>query len=132
MNMSSDCQSEHAANFNYVMEFTFAVKITGLIFNIVLLCKIRYGDAVINHLTNRPYYVALVLLIIMCTESLVFVLMQNVIFRGEWCTFLLDVKTKPLTRFYGFALGQLKLSVLLVFISVRTHADDFLLIFTHY
>ena len=128
----SDSQSENAADYNYVMEFTFAVKITGLIFNIVLLCKIRYGDAVITHLTNRPYYVALVLLIIMCTESLVFVLMQNVIFRGKWYEFLIDIETKPLTRFYGFALGQIKLSILLVFISVRTHADDFLLIFTHY
>ena len=42
--------------------------VLGLVMNITLLVKIKYGDALITHLTCIPYYVSLVLLILMLVD----------------------------------------------------------------
>ena len=49
---------------DFALEFAFALVVTAIIINIVLLTRIRYGDALITHLTRRPYYVTLALLIV--------------------------------------------------------------------
>ena len=42
-----------------------AIAITVLIFNIILVVRIKYGDATITHLTTQPYKISMILLILM-------------------------------------------------------------------
>ena len=47
----------------YGIEFIIAVVTTALIFNIILLVRIKYGDATITHITTVPYKISMILLI---------------------------------------------------------------------
>ena len=56
----------------YGAEFVLAVVTTVLIFNIIVLVRIKYGDATITHITTMPYKISMILLIdilflIICT-----------------------------------------------------------------
>ena len=53
----SDIMSE-----GYGYQFTSAIIATLMIVDVVLLVRIRYGDAIITHMTTRPYVVAFYLL----------------------------------------------------------------------
>ena len=54
----------------YGYQFTSAIIATLMIVDIVLLVRIRYGDALITHLTTRPYEVAFYLLVAMQLDIL--------------------------------------------------------------
>lgn len=55
-------------------EFAFGLAlslvVSGLIINVTLLVKIKYGDALVTHLTCLPYYISLALLLVMLVEQL--------------------------------------------------------------
>ena len=57
-----------------VQEFAFGLAlslvVTGLLINIAMLVKIRYGDALVTHTTCLPYYISLALLLVMFIEQL--------------------------------------------------------------
>ena len=49
----------------YGYQFTSSIIFALMILDVVLLVRIKYGDAVITHLTTRPYKVAFYLLVSM-------------------------------------------------------------------
>ena len=50
-------------NESYGAEFIFAVVTTVLVFYIIQLVRIKYGDAAITHITMVPYKISMILLI---------------------------------------------------------------------
>ena len=55
----------------YGFYMTLSFIITTLVFDIFLLVRIRYGDAVVTHLTTWPYKISLILLIVMLVDTVV-------------------------------------------------------------
>lgn len=55
-------------------EISFSIIVLGLVMNITLLVKMKFGDALITHLTSIPYYISLALLILMLIEQSTYLL----------------------------------------------------------
>ena len=81
------------AQYDWAIECSFGITVLCLVFNIVLLCRIRYGDAIITKLTLKPYYVSLALLLTMCAEDLTFLITQNYIYKNDFERFFRDLQT---------------------------------------
>ena len=54
----------------------FALVIATLVFNVILIVRIRYGDNRITHLTLKPYWAAMLFLISVLTETTIVLIMQ--------------------------------------------------------
>ena len=65
---------KNSINSMYSMEFAFSMVITTLVWNIVLLVRIRYGNAMITHLTTRSYLISMTLLITLLLEIVSFII----------------------------------------------------------
>ena len=62
----------------YSMEFAFSLVTTTLVWNIVLLVRIRYGNAMITHLTTRSYLISMTLLITLLLEIVSFIIYSTI------------------------------------------------------
>ena len=58
-------------------EVGFSIVVLGLVINITLLVKIKYGDALITHLTCITYYVSLALLIVMLVDHVGYLMLAT-------------------------------------------------------
>ena len=58
--------------------------ISALIFTVVKMVKIRYGDMVITHMTSRPYKITVFLLIFSILELLFYLIVTNVISHNNY------------------------------------------------
>ena len=74
--------NEHHLNFG--LEISLSVVISALIFTVVKMVKIRYGDMVITHMTSRPYKIAVVLFIFSILELLTYLVVTNVISHNNY------------------------------------------------
>ena len=63
-NLSEESEGE-VWHHNYFKEMGIALIIVGLLINVSLLVKIKYGEALVTRLTYGPYKVSLYLLILM-------------------------------------------------------------------
>ena len=58
--------------------------ISALIFTVVKMIKIRYGDMVITHMTSRPYKIAVILFIFSILELFTYLIVTNVISHNNY------------------------------------------------
>lgn len=65
-------------------ELSFAFIVFVLIVNIGLHLRIKYGDMVITHMTTLPYKIAYVVLIVGLIESLMLLIMRNIVFADDF------------------------------------------------
>ena len=54
----------------------FALVSVTLVFNVILIVRIKYGDNRITHLTLKPYNIAMIFLLFMLTETTIVLIMQ--------------------------------------------------------
>ena len=53
---------------SFGLSSTFSLIIVGILIDIALLTRIKFGDKLVTHLSKRPYYAALALMITMFLE----------------------------------------------------------------
>ena len=70
--------TEDERNFGYGYQLVFALVTLTIVFNIILIVRIKYGDHRITHLTLQPYKTAMVYLFTQLFETTISILMQVV------------------------------------------------------
>ena len=73
---------DHRLNFG--LEISLSVVVSALIFTVVKMVKIRYGDMVITHMTSRPYKIAVILFIFSILELLTYLIVTNVLSHNNY------------------------------------------------
>lgn len=72
-------------------ETAFAVIVSVLLLNIALLVRIKYGNAVITHLTTAPYFLAMFISTVMLAENVTYLLFSDTFYDQNYYSFLIDV-----------------------------------------
>ena len=126
----SDIMSE-----GYGYQFTSAIIATLMIVDVVLLVRIRYGDAVITHMTTRPYVVAFYLLgamqmDILCT--VVIMLAEPELMVKVWSHQKLDSFSEQFSTSLLTILASLKYFLTICFILLRAFESKILSFFIVY
>ena len=67
--------TEDEQNFGYGYQLVFALVTLTIVFNIILIVRIKYGDHRITHLTLQPYKTAMVYLLAQLFETTISILM---------------------------------------------------------
>ena len=119
----------------YGFYITLSFIITALIFNIFLLVRIKYGDAVVTHLTLWPYRISLILLILMLVDTSISI----VIFKEQQTLIIKILEFKKLqgiseefsTYFMRF-MGILEYLMMLIFVLTRAFEHRLLNFFIIY
>ncbi len=113
---------------DFALEFAFALVVTAIIINIILLTRIRYGDALITHLTRRPYYVTLALLIV----TFVNIVYLEIVYGTGRVKYVLNGKDLAPKQLVALTLGATRYILMFVFIFIRTQEHEALLIFVNF
>ena len=112
-------------------EFSFGLAlslvVSGLIINVTLLVKIKYGDALVTHLTCLPYYISLTLLLTMFVEQLFYNII-GVIYNQEYTEALYDTFWLNAVLFVAL----IKYLLVISFILTRTFEAEALLTFVFF
>ena len=61
-------------------EASFAIALSTLLINIVLIARIKYGEMQITHISTRPYLIAMCLLITLLAELTAYLILTNVVY----------------------------------------------------
>ena len=61
------------------LEVCLAIVISALIFTVVKVVRIKYGDMAITHMTSRPYIIAIFIFIISMLELTTDVIATNIV-----------------------------------------------------
>ena len=64
-------------------EMIFAVAVTGLLLNLVLIVRIKFGEQIVTNLTMRPYFISFTLFAIIAIEFLCINYIKHVTFLGD-------------------------------------------------
>ena len=119
----------------YGYQFTSAIIATLMIVDVVLLVRIRYGDAVITHMTTRPYVAAFCLLgamqlYILC--SVVIMLAKPELMVKVWSHQKLDSFYEKFSASVLTILASLKYFLSICFILLRAFEHKILSFFITY
>ena len=57
------------SNIGLGIHIAFSMIVATIVLNITLICHIKFSDQTITHLTRRPYFVALIQLLVLLAES---------------------------------------------------------------
>ena len=114
------------------MEVTFALIVTVLLFNLTCLVRIHYGDAIITHITTRPYKITMVLLILMLSNHSIGLVITNIVYVGRYSEYIEDLKSKPFFIFLLDLPYQLKWWLIMCFFISRTSEMEILGFFVRY
>ena len=76
-------------------ELSFAFIVFVLLVNLGLHLRIKYGDMVITHMTTLPYKIAYVVTIVGLIESLMMIIMLNIVFLGDFNQFTTYISDTP-------------------------------------
>ena len=63
-----------------IFEASFAIALSTLLINIVLIARIKYGEMQITHISTRPYLVSMFLLITLLAELTAYLILTNVVY----------------------------------------------------
>ena len=112
----------------YGLEMSISLLVGGLLINVVLITKIKYGNTLITHLTLRPYYVTLVLL----SMALVEAIYLEVTFGTSVIFTVLGSAVLDAKQLTALTLGASKYILIFIFIFVRTQEHEALLVFVFF
>ena len=127
--MSSSSTKDLNYSEFYTFEIAFSVSIVVLILNLVQIMRIKYGQQLITHLSLRPYYVSLAILLVMITEFVLFSYMGNIQFENDFGSFLGEITdAKSVSGQFITPMILLKVALVVIFITVRAHELELLLI----
>ena len=115
-----------------LLELSFALIITVMLFNISRIVAIRYGDAKITHITLRPYYISLGLLCAMFLENFYYLMAINVIYKDDWSAYFKSFKTRNIILFFSELVSLAKFALILIFVIARTFEHEILVYFIRY
>lgn len=59
--------------------------------NITLICRLKFSDHKITHLSTRPYYVALALLLVQLVEATYWIYLCSIDYQGEITLLVFDI-----------------------------------------
>ena len=71
------------------LEACLAIVISALIFTVVKVVRIKYGDMAITHMTSRPYIIAIFIFIISMLELTTDVIATNIVAQNEFAQLVL-------------------------------------------
>ena len=119
----------------YGYYITLAFIITTLVFDILLLVRIKYGDAAVTHLTTWPYTISLILLNVMLIDTaLTIVIFQQQpeliiqIMKFEH----LDSVLKRLSAYFMRSMGIAEYFCMIIFVLTRAFEHKLLNFFIIY
>ena len=115
------------------LEMPFSCVVLALLANIGLLVRIHFDDRVINKLTERHYYAALVALILMTVHLGAYIYTSEIIYKGDRNKLYRHYSEKGSTVnkvFVTFFI--LKVTSALIFILVRSHEEFSLWVFSNF
>ena len=107
-------------------ETAFAVIVSVLLLNVALLVRIKYGNAVITHLTTAPYILALFISTVMLAENVTYLLFSDTFYNQDHTTFLVDVSVNWYSRVFLRALIMVKYGAVFWFILSRAFEHQIL------
>ena len=114
----------------YSLEVAFSIILMALTLNLSLLCKYRYGNSMITHLSLKPYLVALALLCVMLCEIVCILYFSNIFYPKDPLKLIQMVLRvdSPLNIILNI-LANAKYTLVLYFILTRAHEQMALVAF---
>ena len=106
----------------YCDEITVSLAIIGLLVNITILVRIKYGDLLVTHLSVRPYLISLAFFILVILMELSLTYIKNIVYAGDLDGFwkmMFDPESTVGAINYGFTL--FKIDLVIFFILTRTY-----------
>ena len=112
------------------MEYSFSIIIASLVINIVLLCRIKFGELTITKLSTRPYWISLILLLVQLCESSYLMYMTEVEYKGRYFAFVENVLKPGASLHMAVTIsGTTKMMLILFFTLTRAHEYEALVTF---
>ena len=119
--------------FKIGLEMPFSCVVLALLANIGLLVRIHFDDRVINKLTERHYYAALVALILMTLDLGALIYTSEIIYEGDTKRLYKEYNEKGSTVNIVFVtFFILKVTSALLFIIERSHEEFSLWVFSNF
>ena len=106
-------------------EVLIALSITGLLINLTLLVRIKFGNLLVTHLSVRPYIISLCLLAVMLVQFTILLYLKNISYADDIAQYWKDLYTpsEVLAKInVGFTL--VKIDLVLYFIMCRTYEHE--------
>ena len=118
-------------NFGLGIQIAFSLISASIVTNITLICHIKFSDQTITHLTRRPYFVALVLLLIHLAECSFWLILCFITYKDRYDRLIFDLIVIKKTSIYSLAsiFGITKNVGVLMFSLTRVYENEALLVF---
>ena len=113
------------------LQISFSIIVATLVINIALICHIKFSDQSITHMTMRPYFFALALLLVLTLEASIWLYLFEVEYKDQLVKLFLDIVIYKKTLLYSFTIifAALKSVGLMIFTLTRVHENEALLAF---
>ena len=97
-------------------EQSFAFLAMFLVANTFLHVRIKYGSMVVTHMTTWPYKIIFFFLIVAIIESVMLLILDNIVFAGHFENFLRFTTTNAIFKLTLVAFEIAKIALVFVFV----------------